>query len=339
MPEILVNGRFEGRRLTGVDRYASEVLRCLGARVRVIRPPRPLLGFAGHLWEQFVLPFSIPRGGLLWSPANSGPMAVSRQVLTIHDLGPLEHPEWFARAYSIWYRWMLPVLSRRVKCILTPSMYVREKVMQRFSMSGGQVVAVTEGVNLEMFHPVDSDLVRRQYSIPGRYILFLGSLQPRKNLKLLLEAWDRVLTGFPGVSLVVAGATGHVFRRVELSSGSERVIFPGYVPDRDLPALYSGAEVFVLPSLDEGFGLTALEAMACGVPVIVSRAGALPEVAGEAALQVDPFSVNELAESLKVLLSDGDRRADLVRRGRQRALQSSWDRSAAQIWEVLSRYA
>lgn len=336
---ILVNGRFIGRQITGVDRYASEVLRCLGGRVQVIRPSRPLTGFPGHFWEQVVLPFLVQEKGLLWSPANSGPMAISRQVLTVHDISPLEHPEWFTPTYSLWYRWMLPMMSRRVKCILTPSEYVRQKVMQRFDLSAEQVSTVMEGVNLEMFRPQPADSIRARYAIPGRYILFLGSLQPRKNITLLLEAWSRLQPDFPDVWLVAAGTTGHVFQRLELPAGLQRVIFPGYVPDADLPELYSGAEAFVLPSLEEGFGLTVLEAMACGTPVIISKAGALPEVAGEAGLQVDPFSAEELSASLRWLLSDSDLRDDLKQRGLERARRFPWERSAEQIWEVLIRHA
>ncbi len=337
--EILVNGRFIGRQVTGVDRYASEVLRCLGGRVRVIRPFRPLTGFLGHFWEQLVLPFLVQGKGLLWSPANSGPMLISRQVLTIHDLSPLEHPEWFTPTYSLWYRWMFPMISRRVKCILTPSEYVREKVLRRFALSAERVSAVMEGVNLERFRPQPADSIHPRYSIPGRYILFLGSLQPRKNITLLMEAWRKLQADFPDVWLVAAGTTGHVFHRVEIPTGLQRVIFPGYVPDADLPELYSGADVFVLPSLEEGFGLPVLEAMACGTPVILSKAGALPEVAGEAGLQVNPCSVEELSESLRRLLSDSNLRADLKQRGLERAHRFPWERSAEQIWEVLTRYA
>ncbi len=336
--KIIINGRFEGRRITGVDRYASEILRRLGDRVEVIKPRRSLAGLSGHLWEQFVLPLSISGRDLIWSPANSGPIAVSRQVLTIHDLSPLEHPEWFTPAYSIWYRWLYPILARRVKCVLTPSLYVQQKVIHRFSLAAGRVPAVPEGVDPEMFHPTNSSSIQRHFLLPDRYVLFIGSLQPRKNLGILLEAWRRLKVEVPNVSLVVAGTTGHVFRRIELPAGMERVTFLGYVPEEDLPALYSGAEIFVLPSLDEGFGLTVLEAMACGTPVIISKAGALPEVAGEAAIQVDPYSINELTAAIKSLLSSEDLRSELREKGLDRARQFTWEQSAEQVWEVLSSH-
>lgn len=336
--KIIINGRFAGRRITGVDRYASEILRLLGNRVEIIKPRHPLAGLSGHLWEQFVLPLSISRGDFLWSPANSGPIAISRQVLTIHDLSPLEHPEWFTPAYSLWYRMLFPILARRVKDVLTPSIYVRHKVISRFSLAAERVLAVSEGVDLEVFHPVSPLSIRKRFPLPGRYVLFIGSLQPRKNLNTLLQAWDEIKNDFSDVSLVVAGTTGHVFRHIELPLKMERVIFLGYVPDEDLPVLYSGAEIFVLPSLDEGFGLTVLEAMACGTPVIISKAGALPEVAGEAAIRVDPHSINELTAAIKSLLSNKDLRSELRKKGLDRARQFTWEQSAMQVWEVLSSH-
>ena len=109
--EFVVNGRFEGRRLTGVERYGTEILRCLGTRVKVIKPRRPLAGMRGHVWEQLSLPRLLEGAELLWSPANTGPLAVRRQVITIHDLSVLDHPEWFAPSFRLWYMFLLPRLA------------------------------------------------------------------------------------------------------------------------------------------------------------------------------------------------------------------------------------
>jgi glycosyltransferase involved in cell wall biosynthesis len=335
--EIIVNGRFEGRRITGVDRYSSEIVQRLGSRVKVIKPRRTLTGVRGHLWEQLILPASIPMNALLWSPANSGPVAVSRQALTIHDLSPLEHPEWFVPPYAILYQLLLPILSQRVKCVITDSVYVRKKVMSRFALAADRVVAVSAGVDLEKFQPSDPEPIRTRYSLPKKYILFIGSLQPRKNLNSLLDAWSVLEKEFPEVSLVIVGTKGRVFRQIKLPARLRRVIFLGYVPDQDLSGLYSGATIFIQPSLDEGFGLTVLEAMACGAPVVISKAGALPEVAGSAALQVDPSKVSDIAQGLRRLLSEENFRLDLKYKGLEHARQFPWERSAEQIWGVLSK--
>ncbi len=337
--QIAVNGRFEGRRITGVDRYASEILRRLDGRMRVVKPHRMLTGWRGHLWEQLILPGLISKNELLWSPANSGPVIVSNQVVTLHDLTPLEHPEWFAPAYSLLYRLLFPALARQVKCVITPSEFVRQKVMGRFSLSGDRVIAVHEGVDAGRFRWTDPSPVRARYQLPERYILFVGSLQPRKNLSALLDAWKLVKGEFPKTVLVVAGSRSRVFRRVDLPPKMEGVRFPGYVEDDDLPALYSGASVYVLPSIEEGFGLTMLEAMACGTPVLASNGGALPEVAGEAAMFADPLSVSQLADALRKLLSDESLLSEFRVKGLERASQFKWEKSAREIRDVLSRYA
>jgi glycosyltransferase involved in cell wall biosynthesis len=336
---IAVNGRFEGRRIAGVDRYASGILRCLDGRVRIIKPSRQLAGVRGHLWEQLILPGLISKDELLWSPANSGPMAVSNQVVTIHDLTPLEHPEWFLPAYSLLYRFLFPILARRTKCVITPSDFVRQEVIQHFSLAADRVVVVHEGVDTEKFQRCDPFPVQERYRLPENYILFIGSLQPRKNLGSLLNAWKLIKDDFPKTALVVVGTSGRVFRRIELPPNMDRVMFLGYVADDELPALYSGASVYVLPSFEEGFGLTMLESMACGTPVIASNGGALPEVAGDAALLVNPYRTDQIADALRRFLLDTILSSEYTMKGLERASRFTWEKSAKEIWDVFSRYA
>ena len=333
-PEVIVNGRFLSGPVTGVQRYAAEILRGLGQRVQVVRPG-PLAvaqGIAGHAWEQFSLPRCVPSHAILWSPANSGPLATPNQVLTLHDLTPLEHAEWFKPAYAAWYRWFLPRLVRRVRRIITPSEYVRQKVLSRFHLPGERVVVVPGGVDTTRFHKV------APAADEGRYILFVGTLEPRKNLATLLAAWKQIEKFHPDVCLVLAGGAGRVFSPIHISQGAQdipRVKFAGYVAEGVLPALYSGAEVFVLPSFDEGFGLPALEAMACETPVVVSACGALPEVVGKAGLFVDPHQAEDLARALNDCLRDTDLRHSLVEGGLQQVQRFSWHASSEQVYTVL----
>ena len=328
--EIVVNGRFLTRRVTGVERYGREILRLIGNRCRVERPRRDWNGAAGHAWEQVVLPARIGPQSILWSPANTGPLAVRSQILTIHDLSPLEHPEWFRCSFSNWYRLFWPMLARHVKKILAPSETVKRKVVARFGVE--RVIVAPEGVDTSVFHPKARG---NTHELPGRYILFLGSLAPRKNLAGLLRAWDAIGREFPDTWLVVAGAEGTVFR-TEILPRAERVHYLGYVADADLPALYAGAAAFALPSFDEGFGLPALEAMACGAPVIVSDGGALPEVAGDAALVFPLSEPDGLAQALKACLRDEGLRASLREKGLARVKNYSWQRTANLIWDVLN---
>lgn len=333
--QIVVNGRFEGRRLTGVERYASEILRCFGPRVKVVKPVRPLTGLEGHLWEQFLLPTYLGKDQYLWSPANTGPLAVSRQVVTIHDLSVLDHPEWFNPNFRLWYMLLLPRLARQAKAVLTVSEHSRGSILRRFNLPEENVIAVPDAVNLEQFHECDPAPVRAKYELNQRYILFVGSLDPRKNLERLLQAWMR-LTEFRDLQLVIAGSWANIFRPVAVGTTRRRTKLLGYVPDEDLPGLYSGATFFIMPSLYEGFGLTVLEAMACGTPVITSYSGALPEVVGDAAIQVDPTSAEGMAEAMRTLLLDADLRLELKHKGLERAHQYSWERSAESVWEVLA---
>jgi glycosyltransferase involved in cell wall biosynthesis len=290
-------------------------------------------GALGHAWEQIVLPGRIKPGAVLWSPANTGPLTVRRQVLTIHDLSPLEHPEWFRPAFAAWYRLLVPVLAGRVERILAPSGHVRQKILARFGLDPGRVVVSGEGVDPRVFRP-GARLPDETYPLPRHYVLFVGSIEPRKNLAALLRAWAELGDEFREHWLIVAGAAGPVFRRVALHPAA-RVRFLGHVPDSHLPGLYSGAALFVLPSLDEGFGLSALEAMACGTPVLASDGGALPELLGEAGLIFKLCDPDGLTAGLRHCLADEDLRTRLRERGLARAAAHSWAAAAELIWKLL----
>lgn len=333
-----MNGRFEGRQVSGVDRYAAEITCCMDHQARVVQPRGSLVGMRGHLWEQFVLPRRVRGDEVLWSPANSGPLGMRRQVVTIHDLSVLEHPEWFSATFALWYRMMLPALARRVRHVLTVSEYSRASIMRLLGLEADRVTAVPNGVNTAMFKPTNVTSVRRKYGLAARYVLFVGSIDPRKNLSRLLEAWQRIPASMEA-ELVIAGGRTRVFRDVELPGEGVRVRLLGHVPDADLPGLYSGAEVFVMPSLFEGFGLTVLEAMACGTPVISSTAGALPEVADGAALLFDPRSADAIGNALIQLMQDDCLREDLRRKGLIRAWEFTWERSARRVRAVLEQNA
>jgi glycosyltransferase involved in cell wall biosynthesis len=343
--DIVVNGRFLSRRVTGVERYGRGILSVIGSRLRVEGTRRN--GIAGHAWEQFVLPARFwtqparwrrsqeqaPRlhsESILWSPANTGPLFVRNQALTIHDLSPLEHPEWFRGSFASWYRLFLPMLAKQVQVIFTPSEYMKKKIMRRFGVK--HVIVTPNGVDASVFHP---GAKQTRGAIRGKYILFVGSIQPRKNLVGLLAAWREIKDEFRDLWLVIAGGTGSSFRAQKFID-DERVRFMNYVSEDALPGLYAGAELFVLPSLDEGFGLPALEAMACGTPVLVSNGGALPAVVGDAGLIFDLAEPGALVTSLKCCLQNKALRMSLKEKGPARARTFSWQRTAQLIWTQLN---
>jgi glycosyltransferase involved in cell wall biosynthesis len=180
------------------------------------------------------------------------------------------------------------------------------------------------------------DSCAKRLSLPRPYVLCVGSLEPRKNLRRLLQAWQIAAPRHPDVWLVLAGASGRVFRDAGLEKCPDRVHLTGYLDDGDLPALYAGAEVFLYPSVYEGFGLPVAEAMACGTPVVCSSLTALPEVAGEAAEFVDPFSIEAIADGLGNLLGDERRRDKLRLAGLAQARKFSWPEAAEATWRVLA---
>lgn len=326
--QVVINGRFLARRVTGVERYGREILRCIGDGSQI--ESTHWQGWKGHAWEQFILPTRLDRKSVLWSPANAGPLMVRRQALTIHDLSPLDHPEWFQPSFAVWYRLFLPMLARRVQKVFTPSEYVKDKVSRRFGLNN--VTVTPNGVDHSLFHP---GAEQRQFDLPPSYIMFAGTLEPRKNLGRLLHAWKYIKHEFKEMWLMIVGVRGSVFKTIPVAREMERVRFLGYVDDETLAGLYANASLFVLPSQDEGFGLPALEAMASGTPVIVSDGGALPEVVGDAGMIFCLSDVNRLRNTLTACLSDAELRTELRRRGLERAEKFSWQSTAEIVWKNL----
>ncbi len=330
-----VNLRTLGYRITGVQRYLLSLLPHMPSELGSIKPTSALQGIKGHIWEQLYLPAQL-HGRLLWSPGNTGPIALSRQVLTVHDAASLDHPEWFERKFALWYAALLPRLIRKVRAVITVSHFSRERIVRLTGVDPERVHVISNGVE-PRFRPVDQKAVkqlRTKLDLNSPYILFVGSLEPRKNLKMLLQAWQ--LSGFNGATLAVAGASGHLFRGLPFNSIPEGVRLLGRVEDEVLPLLYSGAAGFVYPSVYEGFGLPPLEAMACGCPVAVSDIPAHREVCGSTAMYFDPFSPADLSSSLARLLQlNNSSRASYVQGGLHHAASYRWERAASDTWEIL----
>jgi glycosyltransferase involved in cell wall biosynthesis len=340
--EIIVNTRCLTASLSGVQRYLNELLRCLGSRLTGVSPTRPSQGLRGHIWEQAVLP-SIVGAGLLWSPANSGPMLLERQVVTVHDVACLDHPEWFNGRFAAWYRRMLPALVRRARAIITVSEFTRHRLAALTGVSGSKVSVVPNGVSGRFRPRLEPEIVQvlSELAIPTRhYILSLGTREPRKNIMRQLEAWSGCVPDLPDdVWLVIAGTSGarQVFGQVRLDSLPTRVHLAGFVADDSLPALYSGALALLYPSIYEGFGLPALEAMASGSAAIVSDCGALPDLAGDAALLVDPNDSKSIAQGIRTMVNNRELRLELGARALRRARLYSWQRAADMTWGVLEQ--
>ena len=338
---IIVHGKYHHQRMTGVERYAWEITQRFGNRIYLQSPMKFPIFIRGPFWEQFILPFSVGSSDLLWSSANTGPLAVNNQVVTIHDLSTLDHPEWFSHRFSTWYRFLLPKLAQRVRKIITDSQFSKSRIVDLLEIPEERVIVIKGGVG-ESFYPIPKErtkIILSKFGINEAYFLYVGSLEPRKNLSRLLRAWERVVIDFQDLELVVAGESSYPFREVDLGERNQRVRFLGRVVDADLPALYSGALAFVYPSLYEGFGLPPLEAMACGVPVVTSNITSLPEVVGDAGLLFNPYNVGEIAATINEIISNENLRQELRQRGVERASKFSWETTAQRVWEVLCQAA
>jgi glycosyltransferase involved in cell wall biosynthesis len=338
MPQVIVNGRFMRARITGVQRYAQEITQRLGDKIRLVAPDKDARLLRGHLWEQVYLPRLLGQNDLLWSPANTGPLAVDRQVLTIHDMSAIDHPEWFNPVFASWYGWLLPRLAKRVQMIITDSLFSRQRILERLQIPEDRVVAIHLGV-ARYFQPADKQAIadlRARFDLNRDYLLTLGSLEPRKNLARLFAAWAQVQFHFPQVELIVAGeASGCAFKGTGYSYTPPRTRFLDYIPDEYLPALYTGALALIFPSIYEGFGLPLLEAMACGTAVVTSQEASLPEVVGEAALRFDPFDTEAIAAAMERILQDNSLRERLQKDGLQHAQLFTWDVATQQVWDIL----
>ncbi len=342
--------------MTGVGTYASLLAEALAAtpgldlRTYSPDPAHAQLGPLGRarlapgraspsrlLWLHGVLPWRLATEGvdLLHATNFIAPLlAPCPTVLTIHDLGIFRHPEFFDRAKRLYTRAMLPLAARQAAVILTVSEASRADAIDLLHIPPEKVGAVPEAAS-PLFKPASTEAMQRvrdRYSLRGPFIMAVGSLQPRKNLYRLLEAHQRLRERGLTVDLILVGpdqAASPALRDRIRARGS-RVRWLGYVPAGDLPALYTAASVSAYVSLFEGFGLPALEALACGCPLVCAAGGALDEVVGQAALQVDPTDTEAIARTLERILVEPGLSSALRTRGVRQAAHFSWEQAARQ---------
>jgi glycosyltransferase involved in cell wall biosynthesis len=340
---IAANWRLAHEPVTGVTRCATEILRRFPAGVQTLSPSRRMAGLAGQAWEQALLP-GLAGNKLLWNPNCTGPLFSRRQVITVHDLAPLDHPEWFGQRFARWYQFLLPRLAERALAVICVSEFSRRRLLARTGVRADRTCVIPNGID-DRFRPVQRDTARQKLAtlhLAPRFVLTLGSIEPRKNLTRLLAAWALAQKHVhPDVSLVIAGGAGarHIFSQSTLDLLPPRVQMLGRVDDELLPALYSAADVFVYPSLYEGFGLPPLEAMACGTPVIASAIDAIQETTEGAVTLVDPNSTSELAQALVRILNNPESVANSTECAKRTALKYSWAATAERTWRLLERLA
>ncbi len=304
-----------------------------GAEDRVIPFPR-LWTHVRLSWEMLCTP-----PDLLFVPAHVLPLIRPRRTLvTVHDMGyrafPAAHPAAQRRYLELSTRWNVQTATH----ILADSTATRQSIVEAYGTPTEKITVLYPGYEPDLApirDPVALARVRRRYGIPGEYILFLGRIQPRKNLARLIEAFSAIALDYPHLTLVLAGPTGWLAKPIVAGARalnlSDRVCFPGYIAPEDKAALISGARLFAYPSLYEGFGFPILEAQACGTPLLTGTTSSLPEVAGEGGLLVDPEDTDAIARGLRKLLEDAALRQRLVDGGFANLTRFSWERTAERV--------
>lgn len=318
--------------------HGADVLAAAGVDLEVERAP---LGF---IWQQFSLPRRVakPDVDLLWSPLLTLPLkSVKPSVVTVHDLIPLLYPETHRLKVKLSFTPFIRSTVESARIVVVDSKATAGDLTTQFPQARDKVRVIYPGVDSD-FGPGRSESIRATregLDCPNGYILFVGTLEPRKNLSVLLDAWEHLRQERSAPPLIIVGPYGWrsraVFARVQNLAGNGLTHLASVSRER-LVELFQAARALVLPSVYEGFGLPALEAMACGIPAVVGNTSSLPEVVGDSGLLVEPDNVGDLIGSLRELLGNSDLSGELSARGIERASHFTWARAASQMEEVFS---
>ncbi|MFL5760457.1 MAG: glycosyltransferase family 4 protein [Thermomicrobiales bacterium] len=344
---------------TGTETYSFQLLRAVAEiktkeqlRVYLNATTAPQVGLDSfdyvempfpRLWTHVRLSWEMARRppGVLFVPSHVVPLWHPPSVVTVHDLGYLCEPEAHPPNQRRMLDWTTRWSCRTATKIIAISHTTKRDLIAHYHVPESKIRVIHHGISrtFSRASPAEVYRVRNAYDLPDRFVLFVGTVQPRKNIARIAEAVSRLASAGLPHKLVVAGKFGwlgeHFERDLETFDRPELVHRLGYIPEGDLTALYSGADAFCFPSLYEGFGLPVLEAMACEVPVVTSNRGSLPEIAGEAALLVDPTSVDQIASALIRVLTDNTERFRLIDGGKQRVRDFSWSKTAVETLRLL----
>lgn len=372
---IGINFHTFDRRLSGVEYYALGMIKALarfdgrntyivftndGEVVRKYVPAcdnliiRQIAGIRTRIqriaWEHLRLPRRVEREkvDVLHCPSYICPVLASRTpyVVTVHDTIAFDHPQWCKRSNAVYYRLLMKAALMKAARVIAVSRQTADDLRRNFPLSVLKAKVSYPGID-SIFTTKNGAtrhaVVRGRYGLPERFALFVGNREPKKNIPVILTAFSRLRESGIRCGLVMVGGkqwrmpgrSGRLLRDVR----GQEVVWPGYVLREDLPALYQMAEVFVFPSLYEGFGFPPLEAMACGAPVIASQRGALAETVAEAAYTVEPDNAEALAEGMRRMITDGALRQKHIEAGRKCVRRFGWARAAAELREIYAEAA
>lgn len=354
--QIYINARFLTQSLTGVQRYALELVKAIdqlidcddpaikGYEFQLLAPQGDIHAvnlkhikvkqvgrLSGHLWEQVELPIH-SWGGTLLNLCNTAPIMKRNQAVMMHDAAVYAAPQTYSLAFRTWYKFLFRVLGVTSKLILTCSQFSKKQLMEHCKIKESKLQMIYHGKEHMLSVNADPDYIAKS-KLDRPYVLAVSSRSPNKNFGSIIEA-IKLIKG-ADFDIVIAGGTNpKVFNTAGISDAetednlSHAVKYLGYVEEEELRALYDHAACFVFPSFYEGFGFPPLEAMACGCPVIASNAASMPEVCGDAVLYCNPHSPQDIADKIALLMSDSALREELSQRGLIQAENFSWSKCA-----------
>lgn len=299
-----------------------------------------------RLWTQIGLAAEVYLNppDILFIPAHTLPLIRPRglkSIVTIHDLGYEYLEEYHKFPQRLYLNKSTVFASKHASHLIAVSQATKKDLVERLGVSSSRISVVYEGINKEIFKPQSKKVVgevKEKYGLK-EYLLFVGTIQPRKNLKNLILAYAQIYNKYD-IDIVIAGKSGwldkDIYQLPKELNIEGRVKFLHYVPQKDLPALYSGAKALTFPSLFEGFGLPIVEAFACGLPVLTSNVSSMPEVANNSALLINPYDIFSITKGLEQILSNNNLREQLTRKGFERAKLFSWEKAAKETIEIFN---
>lgn len=351
---FVVNGRYLTQKATGVHRYAFEIcnkLHEMGVDFYVAVPQEinpdykfsfktvPCGSLKTHLWEQISLPRYLKKNGspLLISFTGCGPLNYTNQIITIHDVSHERYPEWFSKNYYRYYHYMMPRIGRKAHAILTVSQFSKKEIIDVFGLDASKIHVVHSNVPFHTKPSAEEILSYKPDPDAEKYIIAVSSMDPRKNFVRLAEAFNKLED--KSVKLHIIGMRFKAFNTPDLQKlVGDNIHLPGYIDDNELQGMYQNALLSIYPSLYEGFGLPPLESMTYGCPAINSDIPALREVSEEAALYVNPYDVDDIANGISLLLKDNALRQELKAKGLEQIKKYSWEKSAKQVYELAQKF-
>lgn len=352
---VIIDTRMIDRHLHGIARYAYEIIKCMSLKNKIhmmlltndLRLSSELFGQFNNiefikikskflsLNEQIELPLIVNKykgKAIFHSPSFvSSPFIKAKMIMTIHDLNHLRFPQYYTPFHKYYYKYIVKPSALKCEKIITVSEFSKREIVNWLGCSEEKVVVTYNGVD-HKFKPIDDvnklEKVKQKYSLPNKFILYIGNLKPHKNVETLVKSMSLVNQDF---NLVINGKVNESLKNlISKFNLKSRIKFIGYVEDSDLPVLYNLASVFVFPSLYEGFGLPPLEAMACGCQAIVSDTSSLPEVMGDLGYKFSPNNYEELAELINKVANDKYEKQKLL----DRAKLFNWKKTCDKTFEI-----